>query len=457
MLKLFSIILFSTFLFGQSLDFTLIKKGTDYKENTLLIVGGIQGDEPGGFMAASLLSTHYDITKGSVWIVPNFNFYSIIKRDRGPNGDMNRKFAKLSKNDPDFKLIERMKKIIKDDAVKMVINLHDGSGFYRETYIDKWHQPRRWGQSTIIDQDKIDGIAYGNLKEIAKGVDDHINKNLIKKEHIFHTKNTNTFENKTYEEKEMGKTLTFYALNQGKSAFGNESSKSLRVNERVYYKLLAIEKFMDTMGIEYKRQFELTPKVLKDVIDNDIYISFNNQKIFIPLSRVRSKIKYFPVQKGTKITFKPSSPVMTVIQEKGKYVVYYGNRKLTTLVPQYFGYDELNGTLKVDIDGTIQDVKLGSLQIVKNYFNVKDNKDYRINVIGYVNKKHKNESGLNIRKKYVLKRYSIDKDGKRFRVEVYNRKANNKFLGMFLVEFAKKKSASVSIALNIQKKVSNNL
>jgi len=453
MLRLFSIILlFTSFLLGQDFDFTLIKKGSLDTKNTLLIVGGIQGDEPGGFMAASLISTHYEITKGSVWIVPNFNFYSIIKRNRGPYGDMNRKFAKLSKNDHDFKHIERMKEIIRDDKVKVVLNLHDGSGFYRTKYIDKSHQPLKWGQSTIIDQDKIEGIAYGNLAQIAATVDKHINKNLIKKEHIFHTKNTKTFLNKTFEEKEMGKTLTFYALNQGKAAFGNESSKSLPVNERVYYKLLAIEKFMDTMGIEYKRKFKLNPKSLKNVIDNDIYLSFNDKKIYIPLSRIRPIIRYFPVQKGTKIKFSPSSPVMAVIKEKGKYVVYYGNRKLTTLIPQYFEYQKLQKPIKVNIDGNIKNVKLGSIQVVRKYFNVKNNKNYRVNIIGYVNKKYKNESGLNIRKKYILKRYSIDKDGKRFRVEVYNKKKDNKFIGMFLVEFANKRSGTLKIALNNNRK-----
>jgi len=60
----------------KNFDFNIIKKG--YKDNnTLLIVGGIQGDEPGGFMAASLIATHYDITKGSVWIVPNLNFTAL--------------------------------------------------------------------------------------------------------------------------------------------------------------------------------------------------------------------------------------------------------------------------------------------------------------------------------------------------------------------------------------------
>jgi hypothetical protein len=436
MLRLFStFILFTGLVFADGFDFTLIKKGETNDNNRLLIVGGIQGDEPGGFMAASLLSTHYKISKGSVWIVPNFNFYSIIRRSRGPYGDMNRKFANLSINDHDYHSIEKMKTIIKDDSVKMVINLHDGSGFYREKYVDKNHRPGKWGQATIIDQAVIEGVKYGNLLEIAHEVDAYINKKLLKKEHIFHTKDTKTHLKKTYEEKEMSKTLTYYAISEGKSAFGNESSKALPVHERVYYKLLALEKFMDIMGIEYEREFDLNARDLKDVIDNDIFISFNDKKIFIPLSRIRSHITYFPVEKGAKITFKPSSPVMTVVEEKGRYIVYYGNRKLTTLVPQYLAYDEFDGNIKVDVDGEIKNVTLGSLVEVKEYFNVQVDKRLRVNVIGYVNKKHKNESGLNVRKKYILKRFSIDKDGKRFRVEVYDSKVKNKFLGMFLVEF----------------------
>jgi hypothetical protein len=440
MLKLFSTVLvFCTFSFGQTMDFTLIEKGDKESTNKLLIVGGIQGDEPGSFMAASLLATHYEITKGSVWIVPNFNFYSIIKSNRGPFGDMNRKFDKISKDDPDYTSIERMKKIITNEDVKMIINLHDGSGFYREKYIDKWHQPRRWGQATIIDQKSIEGIPYGNLEEIANQVDTHINERLLDAEHIFHTKNTQTHLKETFEEKEMSKTLTYFAINSGKAAFGNESSKSLPVHERVYYKLLALEKFMDIMGIEYERKFELNAHALKDVIDNDIFISFNEKKIFIPLSRIRPWITYFPVKKGDTITFKPSSPIMTVLEEDDKYVVYYGNRRLTTLVPEYLDYDKFDDKIKIDIDGNMQEVNLGSLIEVKEYFNVTPDDRIRVNVIGYVNEKHSNESGLNVREQYILERYSIDKDGKRYRIEIYDSKVKDKFLGMILVEFTGKR------------------
>lgn len=436
MLRLFScIFLFITIAVGNDFDFALIKKGDVNSTNTLLIVGGIQGDEPGGFMAASLLATHYKITKGSVWIVPNFNFYSIIKKDRSPNGDMNRKFDKISKDDPDYALVERMKNIIKKDTIKMVINLHDGSGFYRTKYIDALHQPARWGQATIIDQEKIDGIPYGNLREISDEVVAHVNKNLLKDEHIFHTKNTQTYLKNTYEEKEMSKTLTYYVINQGKAAFGNESSKSLPVNERVYYKLLSLEKYMDIMGIEYKRKFVLNAQELKNIINNDIYISFNDKKIFIPLSRIRNTITYFPVEKNAKISFKPSSPVMAVVQSEGTYKVHYGNKLLTTLVPQYFEYQNTQKGINVIVDDVKKSVPFGSLVLVDEYFNVEPDPNLRVNVIGYVNSKHTDESGLNIRQNYILGRYSIDLDNKRFRVEVYDSTKQGSFLGMFLVEF----------------------
>ena len=94
----------------------------------VLVVGGIQGDEPGGFSAATLLTTHYTIQKGVLWVVPNLNFPSIIKRSRGLHGDMNRKFAKLDNSDPEFGTVRRIQELISHPRVGLVLNLHDGSG-----------------------------------------------------------------------------------------------------------------------------------------------------------------------------------------------------------------------------------------------------------------------------------------------------------------------------------------
>ena len=80
---------------AQKLEFSLHKHQSGKPGPTLLVIGGIQGDEPGGFNAASLLVTNYHVTEGEVWIVPNLNFESIIQRSRGVYGDMNRKFSTL--------------------------------------------------------------------------------------------------------------------------------------------------------------------------------------------------------------------------------------------------------------------------------------------------------------------------------------------------------------------------
>jgi hypothetical protein len=430
MLKLYKFILFvvltTASASSNSYHFNLIKKGID-NNNTLLVIGGIQGDEPGGFIAASLLATHYEITKGSVWIVPNLNFYSIIKRSRGPHGDMNRKFAYLPKNDPEYQIIQRIKSYIKDDQVKLIVNLHDGSGFYRPTYIDNLHSPDRWGQCSIIDQERINIQKYGNLKDISDEVIAYVNKNLLKKEHIYHLHNTRTQEG----DKEMEKTLTYFAIKAGKAAFGNEASKSLATHNRTYYHLLALEKYMDIMGIKYKRKFKMNAFGIYNAINNDIYISLYDDKIKLPLSRIRDYLKYFPIKKGELIDFKPSNPLLTIIKRGNIYTIHYGNRRLSKLKADYQIYDEVNKKVEFLVDGISKNLQFGTIIDVEKSFLVKHDKKFRVNIIGYKNKK-KVETGVNITKKQIAKNFSIDKKGSIYRVEYY---IKDKFAGMVLVKF----------------------
>ena len=70
------------------------------KGKTLLIIGGIQGNEPGGYLAADLY-VDMSLEKGNLIVVPRANFYSIISNQRGVNGDMNRQFAVFSEKDND--------------------------------------------------------------------------------------------------------------------------------------------------------------------------------------------------------------------------------------------------------------------------------------------------------------------------------------------------------------------
>lgn len=433
-------------LFGNttSIDFDFIKKGKQ-DNNTLLIVGGIQGDEPGAFMAASLIATHYKITKGSVWVVPNLNFYSIIKRSRGPFGDMNRKFAALSSDDPDYVSVQRIKNYITAPEVKLVLNLHDGSGFYRKDFINWSFSPDRWGQSSIIDQSSIKVSHYGNLKEISTKICNHVNNNLLRERDRYRIKNTHT----RMGDEEMEKTLTYYAINNGKAAFGNEASKTLPLYERTYYHLLALEKYMDIMGIEYERKFDLNVASIRNAIDNDIYISFYNDKIQLPLAKIRDILQYFPIKKDGQLEFKASTPLMTIIKKENSFSIHYGNRTLADLKPDYMEMEDLKDEIIMNIDGEEKKIKVGSIVDVGTTFKIKPIKDFRVNVIGFVKKGARDESGISVEKEKIMERYSIDKNGSVFRVEFYKK---DKFAGMVLVNFDKEKlddtSNSSSIASN---------
>ena len=179
-------------IFASNTPFDLYKKETNPTQHTLLIVGGIHGDEPGGYFAPAVLEKYYKIKSGNLWIIPNLNVDSIIANTRGINGDMNRKFNVIDKKDKDLLSVNRVKEIILEKRVDLILNLHDGFGFYRDIYEDAVFNPNSWGQATIIDQEKIDD-KFGNLDEIANQVNKMVNnEGLYQDFHTFGVKNTKT-------------------------------------------------------------------------------------------------------------------------------------------------------------------------------------------------------------------------------------------------------------------------
>ncbi|CAD7288990.1 hypothetical protein LMG7974_01285 [Campylobacter majalis] len=420
-------IFFSIFINANTLEYALIKKGIE-DNNTLLLIGGIQGDEPGGFLAASIVATDYNITKGSVWVVPNLNFPSIIERSRGTKGDMNRKFAHIDKNDPDYKAVTSIKKLISDPKVALILNLHDGSGFYNDTYINKDINPQKWGSTCIIDQEILSGSTYPDLMSMATRVKDHINKNLLNQSHFYHVKNTHTAKGDI----EMLKSLTYYAVTQNKSAFANEASKNLNAEQRTYYHLLAIEEYMRAMGIEFNKPFELNVQNVKKAIEKEIQLSLFDGMFNLNLLDTRANLTYIPLKKG-EISYTSSNPLVAVIKENNTYKIQYGNRYVTRLNPQYFEYGKKLDAINVIADGVKIVAKSGDKISVKNSFNIEKINKIRANIIGY-NSKNIDESGENVSLKNMINRFSIDKNGKNFRVEFYEI-STNKYVGMILVEF----------------------
>jgi hypothetical protein len=425
LLFLLPILLFSK----ENFPFSFFKKGDNNSSKpTALFIGGVQGDEPGGFHAAALLVTNYSFSNGNVWIVPNLNFYSIIKRSRGVYGDMNRKFHDISKKDPDYESVERVKKLILKPEVDLIVHLHDGSGFYNPKYIDKEHNPSRWGQCSIIDQKIIKSDKYNNLEKIATKVIENINSNLKDPLHRYYLHNTKTNEG----DKEMEKTLTYFAITHGKPAFGNEASKNLPTYMRVYYHLLAIEGYLKYMGIKYKRTFKLTPINVYRAINIDTKINLYDNQSVLPTKQLKRKINFFPIKMDKTLNFKSNNPLISV-HKKGKYYkVQYGNRSVTLLKPELLKYDNSIKDVTMIIDNRIQIVPFGTILNVKKTFFIFKQKNIRVNVIGYKKKGVKNEINIHFRKNMIKKRFAIDRKNKIYRVEFYTGKI---YHGMILVKF----------------------
>ncbi|MDB9823071.1 M14/M99 family metallopeptidase [Deltaproteobacteria bacterium] len=218
---------------------------------TLMLIGGIQGNEPGGFLSADLYAD-MSLERGNLIVVPRANFYSIILNQRGPHGDMNRKFThedfSLSMED---KIVTILKDLVSESD--FLLNLHDGSGYYYPEYISKWRNPTCFGQTIIADCDSF-GIPGTDdvipLGEMAQQVIDEINQHINNELYKFHFMNTRTGEDDSVH-KEQRKSATYYALNVHHiPAFGVETSKFLPSNDlKVWFHNLVINAFMKRFDI----------------------------------------------------------------------------------------------------------------------------------------------------------------------------------------------------------------
>ena len=242
---------------------------------TLMLIGGIQGNEPGGFLSADLYAD-MSLEKGNLIVVPRANFYSIILNQRGPHGDMNRKFTHedISSSMED-KIVAILKKLISESDY--LLNLHDGTGYYYPEYINKWRNPMRFGQSIIADCEeyRVPGAdRVIKLGELARKVIDDVNPHIKNDLHKFHFMDTRT-DDRNSPHPEQQKSATYYALTKHHiPAFGVETSKFLpSVDLKVRYHNLIINAFKKLFHIVPESPgFVLDPPVLKYLV-----VSINRQ------------------------------------------------------------------------------------------------------------------------------------------------------------------------------------
>ena len=227
---------------------------------TLLIIGGMH-NEPGGYVTADLFAD-VKLKKGNLIVVPRANMPAIVANKSGINNDMNRTFVdKVEHNHHHIyedDIVAILKNLISESDA--LLNLHDGYGFYRPTWESELENPKRWGQAIITDRNQFTVKNSGEVLDLAqraKNVVEKVNLQVDNPQHIFHYKNTRTKDPSSIH-KEQRQSATFYALyQQGIESYGVETSKNIRsLDLKVTYQTMIVNAFLDEFGIEIDSQVQ---------------------------------------------------------------------------------------------------------------------------------------------------------------------------------------------------------
>ena len=219
---------------------------------TIMIQGGIQGDEYCGYLTAQLLA-QAKVTKGTLIVVPRANPPSIHARARQINVDLNRRFDKDYSEFYEDRLARLIRFLVNQS--QGLIHLHAGSGFYNPVRLDDLHGPKRFGQSIIIDTTVYKNI---HLDRMANKVLAQLNDGLNPDKYKFKLFDMETFsEHSLYQEHR--KDLTYYTLTHvGVPALAIEVSKNLTGRYWDYWKvshqLQAALLLLKQLGVEAEAQ-----------------------------------------------------------------------------------------------------------------------------------------------------------------------------------------------------------
>jgi len=408
---------------------------------TIFILGGIQGDEPGGYLSADLYPDLV-LDKGNLIIIPRANFHSIILNKRGVNGDMNRRFDHNAPGDIDDQIVEIIKQLMSESD--LFLNLHDGSGYYSDNYIDDNRNPQKFGQSIIADASQpIFGRDTLKLEEMAKKVIERINYRVDIPGHRFHFLNTNTLASDT-KYPEQKKSATYYALTIFHiPAFGIESSKDLKdIELKIRYHNYAINEFFKLMGIEPEHPAVLfePPKLiylLVSINDAEIKIVENNSSVqlnsgdMLRITHIESNynrgITCDVIGAGTEQDFQ--KPIL--IQRPTSIVVRRDNQVIGEVRVETIGQPderiafliEVNGNQKkINSDQTLTVHRGDKIKIIDVSIPGINSSNLKVNLKGYAPRNTYNDgedrnSLIDTRGLYWNK-YSVNGEGKKYPIVV---------------------------------------
>ena len=119
---------------GTPQETTLYLVGSGRPGPVVLVLGGVHGDEPGGWRAADELVEVMRPDAGALLVVPRANKGAIIAGERSAPGlgDLNRSYPGDPEGSPMARLAAEVVSLVDEFAVDAVIDLRESWGFYED-------------------------------------------------------------------------------------------------------------------------------------------------------------------------------------------------------------------------------------------------------------------------------------------------------------------------------------
>ena len=119
---------------GTEWETTLVATHSGVEGPTLLVLGGVHGNEPGGWMAADGIA-EWEPARGSLLVAPRANVtaISLFERTTDALGDLNRLYpGSFDAELPMARMAAHIVDVARRYEVDVVLDLHESWGFYAE-------------------------------------------------------------------------------------------------------------------------------------------------------------------------------------------------------------------------------------------------------------------------------------------------------------------------------------
>lgn len=195
---------------------------------TVIIIGGLHGDEPAGYLAARKVA-NWRITRGTLIVMPDAHREAIRRKTRGYPGNMNKMFPGDAKGDSMQRLAHSIWNVIREAQPDVLVTLHESRDFHA-------NDPSRFGQTFCFDFPRLVPFMERVMRRANADISPRKNKFLI-----FVAP--------------YPTCPTYQAWSKlGVPATSIETSKTLPLATRVRYQMMGVQAFLDETGLGYQQK-----------------------------------------------------------------------------------------------------------------------------------------------------------------------------------------------------------